>query len=107
MSYFQKTTQSYSFLMISRFLERILMEHIELICSLESELNYFSICSIRIPPKNGDIFEKSSISVKPNKKAKLSMPQFLSHDAQSLLRALFKRNPKNRLGSGKWSKILF
>ena len=33
-------------------------------------------------------------------KAKLSMPQFLSADAQSLLRALFKRNPKNRLGSG-------
>ena len=34
-------------------------------------------------------------------KAKLSMPQFLSCEAQSFLRALFKRNPKNRLGSGK------
>ncbi|PAA82589.1 hypothetical protein BOX15_Mlig023234g1 [Macrostomum lignano] len=33
-------------------------------------------------------------------KAKLAMPQFLSADAQSLLRALFKRNPGNRLGSG-------
>ncbi|KAL1435947.1 hypothetical protein MTO96_010711 [Rhipicephalus appendiculatus] len=33
-------------------------------------------------------------------KAKLSMPQFLSPEAQSLLRALFKRNPANRLGSG-------
>nr|XP_039266644.1 ribosomal protein S6 kinase alpha-3-like [Styela clava] len=33
-------------------------------------------------------------------KAKLAMPQFLSHDAQSLLRMLFKRNPTNRLGSG-------
>nr|XP_033811120.1 ribosomal protein S6 kinase alpha-1 isoform X2 [Geotrypetes seraphini] len=32
-------------------------------------------------------------------KAKLSMPQFLSSEAQSLLRALFKRNPANRLGS--------
>lgn len=31
-------------------------------------------------------------------KAKLGMPQFLSHDAQLLLRALFKRNPQNRLG---------
>lgn len=33
-------------------------------------------------------------------KAKLSMPQFLSLEAQSLLRALFKRNPANRLGFG-------
>ncbi|XP_046353959.1 ribosomal protein S6 kinase alpha-1-like [Haliotis cracherodii] len=32
-------------------------------------------------------------------KAKLGMPQFLSPEAQSLLRALFKRNPVNRLGS--------
>ncbi|KAI0207595.1 Ribosomal protein S6 kinase 2 alpha [Lamellibrachia satsuma] len=33
-------------------------------------------------------------------KAKLGMPQFLSAEAQSLLRALFKRNPANRLGAG-------
>ncbi|KAJ8027449.1 Ribosomal protein S6 kinase alpha-2 [Holothuria leucospilota] len=33
-------------------------------------------------------------------KAKLGMPQFLSPQAQSLLRALFKRNPMNRLGAG-------
>lgn len=33
-------------------------------------------------------------------KAKLGMPQFLSPEAQSLLRALFKRNPLNRLGTG-------
>ncbi|XP_032900966.1 ribosomal protein S6 kinase alpha-1 isoform X2 [Amblyraja radiata] len=33
-------------------------------------------------------------------KAKLGMPQFLSSEAQSLLRALFKRNPANRLGAG-------
>uniref|UniRef100_A0A8C5B1J9 non-specific serine/threonine protein kinase n=1 Tax=Gadus morhua TaxID=8049 RepID=A0A8C5B1J9_GADMO len=33
-------------------------------------------------------------------KARLGMPQFLSTEAQSLLRALFKRNPANRLGSG-------
>uniref|UniRef100_A0A2K6F1I6 non-specific serine/threonine protein kinase n=1 Tax=Propithecus coquereli TaxID=379532 RepID=A0A2K6F1I6_PROCO len=32
-------------------------------------------------------------------KAKLGMPQFLSGEAQSLLRMLFKRNPANRLGS--------
>uniref|UniRef100_A0A8C6YLW8 non-specific serine/threonine protein kinase n=1 Tax=Naja naja TaxID=35670 RepID=A0A8C6YLW8_NAJNA len=33
-------------------------------------------------------------------KAKLGMPQFLSPEAQSLLRMLFKRNPSNRLGAG-------
>ena len=33
-------------------------------------------------------------------KAKLGMPEYLSPEAQSLLRALFKRNPINRLGSG-------
>ncbi|XP_034248847.1 ribosomal protein S6 kinase 2 beta-like isoform X4 [Thrips palmi] len=33
-------------------------------------------------------------------KAKLGMPQFLSDEAQSLLRVLFKRNPANRLGAG-------
>lgn len=34
----------------------------------------------------------------PPRRAKLGMPQFLSAEAQSLLRALFKRNPCNRLG---------
>nr|CAD7572539.1 unnamed protein product [Timema californicum] len=33
-------------------------------------------------------------------KAKLAMPQFLTAEAQALLRALFKRNPANRLGAG-------
>merc|ERR1719336_2824601 len=33
-------------------------------------------------------------------KAKLGMPQYLSPEAQALLRALFKRNPANRLGCG-------
>uniref|UniRef100_A0A4W4FVV1 non-specific serine/threonine protein kinase n=1 Tax=Electrophorus electricus TaxID=8005 RepID=A0A4W4FVV1_ELEEL len=33
-------------------------------------------------------------------KAKLGMPPFLSSEAQSLLRNLFKRNPSNRLGAG-------
>ncbi|XP_070297780.1 ribosomal protein S6 kinase alpha-6-like [Salvelinus sp. IW2-2015] len=32
-------------------------------------------------------------------KAKLGMPQFLSLEAQSLLRMLFKRHPANRLGA--------
>ena len=38
-------------------------------------------------------------------KAKLGMPEYLSPEAQSLLRALFKRNPINRLGSGKCIKV--
>ena len=38
-------------------------------------------------------------------KAKLGMPEYLSPEAQSLLRALFKRNPINRLGSGKCIKL--
>jgi hypothetical protein len=33
-------------------------------------------------------------------KAKLRMPEFISVDAQLLLRGLFKRNPVNRLGAG-------
>lgn len=33
-------------------------------------------------------------------RAKLGMPQFLSQEAQALLRVLFKRNPQNRLGHG-------
>lgn len=33
------------------------------------------------------------------RRAKLGMPQFLSPEVQSLLRALFKRNPANRLGT--------
>lgn len=33
-------------------------------------------------------------------RAKLGMPPYLSPEAQSLLRALFKRNPANRLGAG-------
>ena len=37
-------------------------------------------------------------------KAKLGMPDYLSLPAQSLLRALFKRNPANRLGHGKFEK---
>ena len=33
-------------------------------------------------------------------KAELGMPMHLSPEAQALLRALFQRNPANRLGSG-------
>ena len=40
-------------------------------------------------------------------RAKLGMPQFLSSDAQSLLRMLFKRNPANRLGKYIMNKIIF
>ena len=43
---------------ISQFLERILIEQIELICSLQSRLTFLSICSIRIRSRNRDIFKK-------------------------------------------------
>ena len=39
---------------ITRFLERILMKHIESICSLESKLFFDSICSIRIRSRSQD-----------------------------------------------------
>ena len=39
-------------------------------------------------------------------KAKLGMPDYLSSEAQSLLRGLFKRNPANRLCSGEPLGIL-
>lgn len=39
-------------------------------------------------------------------KAKLCMPQYLSLEAQDLLRCLFKRNPTNRLGSGPTGMII-
>lgn len=38
------------------------------------------------------------LTLRPPCRAKLGMPQFLSAEAQGLLRALFKRNPCNRLG---------
>lgn len=38
-------------------------------------------------------------------RAKLRMPEFLSPEAQSLLRALFKRNPLNRLGAGQLGSL--
>lgn len=40
-------------------------------------------------------------------RAKLGMPQFLSPDAQQLLRALFKRNPINRLGTRKIPRFVY
>ena len=47
------------------------------------------------------VFVVLSSTVIPVIQAKLPMPQFLSKNSKSLLRALFKRNPKTRLGAGK------
>ena len=44
---------------ISQFLDRILMEHIESICNLESELLHEFVFFIKILTINRDIFEKS------------------------------------------------
>ena len=47
---------------------------------------------------NYQLFFVSNLCLLPIYRAKLGMPQFLSAEAQGLLRALFKRNPANRLG---------
>ena len=46
------------FLKICQFLERILMEHLESICSLESRLTLMFTCSLRIRSRKRNIFEK-------------------------------------------------
>ena len=45
---------SLDFSKITQFLDRILMEHIELICSLECELALLSLCPIRTFSRNRD-----------------------------------------------------
>ena len=45
---------------ITHFLERIRVEHIELTCSLESELTFISLCFIRTPSRNQDNIDKLS-----------------------------------------------
>ena len=47
---------------------------------------------------NYQLFFVSNLCLLLIYRAKLGMPQFLSAEAQGLLRALFKRNPANRLG---------
>ena len=42
----------------SRFLEEVLMEHIDMKNSLESELQIYSLCSMRNPSRNQDIVKK-------------------------------------------------
>lgn len=46
--------------MISQFLDRILTEHVESICSMKSNLSIDSICSVRNRSRNGNenIFKK-------------------------------------------------
>ena len=44
----------FRFLVISRLLEETSMEHIEMKCSLDYELEIYCICSIRIPSRKRD-----------------------------------------------------
>ena len=60
LSIFRKFTISVGFSKITHFLERILMEHKELICSLEPKLTLVSICSIGILTWKWDIFKNRS-----------------------------------------------
>ena len=48
----------FGFSKISHFLERILMEHIDMKNSLDSQLQIDSLCSIRIHSRSRDIVEK-------------------------------------------------
>ena len=48
-------SEFFSFLKISRVLERIRTENIDMKSSLDSKLHNQSICSIRILPGNGNI----------------------------------------------------
>ncbi|PIO29131.1 hypothetical protein AB205_0062570, partial [Aquarana catesbeiana] len=66
----------------------------------------FEMLTGSLPFQGKDRKETMTLILKVNpagayaRRAKLGMPQFLSSEAQGLLRSLFKRNPTNRLGSG-------
>ena len=47
------------FFVKTHFLDRVRMEHKDLIHSLESEIHFTSTCSIRIPSRNQDTLKKS------------------------------------------------
>ena len=51
-------------MIISNFLERIPMEDIDMKNSLNSKLQVYSICSIRIRSRKKDIFEKPSLQTR-------------------------------------------
>ena len=59
-----------SFSKISHFLERILMEHIDMKNSLDSKLQIHPLCSIRIPFRKRVIFKKPLLHI--------SSPTFIS-----------------------------
>uniref|UniRef100_A0A8D0QB76 Ribosomal protein S6 kinase A6 n=1 Tax=Sus scrofa TaxID=9823 RepID=A0A8D0QB76_PIG len=60
---------------------------------------HFSHCLISSYHIGKTFFKILFLDLSFQKCTKLGMPQFLSTEAQSLLRMLFKRNPANRLGS--------
>lgn len=70
--------------------------HTYLVYSVNAENLTVNICYMYVPTLGLQTLTLSSL----NHRAKLGMPQFLSSEAQSLLRVLFKRNPQNRLGHG-------
>ena len=71
------------------------------ICLQMTSIQNYMKCSIPViglKVNTYNIWMDSNILTNIFVRAKLGMPQFLSPDAQSLLRMLFKRNPANRLG---------
>ncbi|KAA0203253.1 hypothetical protein HAZT_HAZT001282, partial [Hyalella azteca] len=72
------------------------------VCSLASIVAYpkssFEMLTGALPFQGNNRKETMNLILK----AKLGMPPYLSAEAQSLLRCLFKRNAANRLGAGGW-----
>ncbi|KAF6774817.1 hypothetical protein AHF37_05675 [Paragonimus kellicotti] len=60
-------------------------------------LSMDEVCDEREPKVKANRSDSHIYQLRQSR-AKLAMPQFLSPEAQSLLRALFKRTPSNRLG---------
>lgn len=75
-----------SFLHVIALHQFFLEMHLIVVCI---ESNYYSAKRVK---------RAFFIYISLNFRAKLGMPQFLTPEAQSLLRMLFKRNPTNRLG---------
>ena len=57
---------TWGFLRITYFLEQILMEHVDMKGSLDSKLQIDSVCPIRIPSRNWDIFENGRKTYQSN-----------------------------------------
>ena len=78
------------------------MEHIELICSLDSKLHFCCICPIRIPAANSQPICKEAKSIKINKiEAEQSPTEFVAENDDKLKNEPKKQNTPKRHSSTK------